>query len=131
MKISTKGRYALAIMLDLAMNNPEEYISLKDIATRQEISIKYLERIIAILNKAGYVKSSRGNAGGYKLARKPNEYKVGDILRTVEGDLAPTTCVQEGCHKQDSCLTYSFWQGLDNAIENYVDSKTLEDLIKK
>ena len=89
------------------------------------------ERIIAILNKAGYVKSSRGNAGGYKLARKPNEYKVGDILRTAEGDLAPTTCVQEGCHKQDSCLTYSFWQGLDNAIENYVDSKTLEDLIKK
>ena len=122
MKISTKGRYALAIMLDLAMNNPEEYISLKDIATRQEISIKYLERIIAILNKAGYVKSSRGNAGGYKLARKPDEYKVGDILRTAEG---------EGCHKQDSCLTYAFWQGLDNAIENYVDSKTLEDLIKK
>ena len=113
MKISTKGRYALAIMLDLAMNNPEEYISLKDIATRQEISIKYLEKIIA-----------------YKLARKPDEYKVGDILRTAEGDLAPTTCVQEGCHKQDSCLTYSFWQGLDNAIENYVDSKTLEDLIK-
>ena len=122
MKISTKGRYALAIMLDLAMNNPKEYIALKDIATRQEISIKYLEKIIAILNKAGYVKSSRGNAGGYK---------VGDILRTAEGDLAPTTCVQEGCHKQDSCLTYSFWQGLDNAIENYVDSKTLEDLIKK
>ena len=113
------------------MNNPEEYIALKDIATRQEISIKYLEKIIAILNKAGYVKSSRGNAGGYKLARKPNEYKVGDILRTAEGNLAPTTCVQEGCHKQDSCLTYSFWQGLDNAIENYVDSKTLEDLIKK
>ena len=107
MKISTKGRYALAIMLDLAMNNPKEYIALKDIATRQEISIKYLEKIIAIL------------------------YKVGDILRTAEGDLAPTTCVQEGCHKQDSCLTYSFWQGLDNAIENYVDSKTLEDLIKK
>ena len=76
MKISTKGRYALAIMLDLAMNNPEEYISLKDIATRQEISIKYLERIIAILNKAGYVKSSRGNAGGYKLARKPNTEKL-------------------------------------------------------
>ena len=131
MKISTKGRYALAIMLDLAMNNPKEYIALKDIATRQEISIKYLEKIIAILNKAGYVKSSRGNAGGYKLARKPDEYKVGDILRTAEGDLAPTTCIQEGCHKQDSCLTYAFWQGLDNAIENYVDSKTLEDLIKK
>lgn len=131
MKISTKGRYALAIMLDLAMNNSEEYISLKDIATRQEVSIKYLERIIAILNKAGYVKSSRGNAGGYKLTRKPEEYKVGDILRTAEGDLAPTTCVQEGCHKQDICLTYSFWQGLDEAIENYVDSKTLADLIKK
>ena len=129
MKISTKGRYALKIMIDLGINSSGEYISLKDIATRQGISIKYLEQIIAILNKAGFVKSARGNSGGYKLSKKPEEYRVGDILRVAEGDLAPTNCMKEDCGRRADCITFSFWQGLDMVIEEYVDSKTLNDLI--
>ena len=132
MKISTKGRYALRIMIDLATNSNEKFISLKDIAQRQEISNKYLEQIISLLNKAGYLETARGNAGGYKLAKKPNEYKIGDILRATEGDLAPIYCLtEEGeCNRQKDCKTYSFWKGLDDVINEYIDSKTLEDLIK-
>lgn len=132
MRISTKGRYALRIMIDLATNDNGEYISLKDISLRQGISNKYLEQIISLLNKAGYLKSTRGNTGGYRLARKPEEYKIGDILRTTEGDLAPIMCLAEKdnkCEKKDGCITLSFWKGLDEAIEKYVDSKTLEDLL--
>lgn len=131
MKISTKGRYALRVMADLAMSDNEKYISLRDIALRQEISNKYLEQIIAMLNKAGYLQTARGNNGGYKLAKLPKEYKVGDILRATEGDLVPIMClVGEKCSRKKNCKTYSFWEGLDNAINQYVDSKTLEDLIK-
>ncbi len=131
MKISTKGRYALMIMVDLAINGNEKFISLKDIATRQGISNKYLEQIIAMLNKAGYLKTLRGNNGGYKLSKKPSEYIVGDILRATEGDLTPIYCLMEDdCKHQDNCKTHSFWKGLDNAINEYVNSKTLEDLIK-
>ena len=132
MKISTKGRYALRVMIDLAINNNGRYISLKEISQRQEISNKYLEQIISLLNKAGYLETARGNMGGYRLSKKPSEYKVGDILRATEGDLAPIYCLTEDgeCDKKSNCKTYSFWQGLDNAINEYVDSKTLEDLIK-
>lgn len=132
MKISTKGRYALRVMVDLAINNNGKYISLKDIAKRQEISNKYLEQIISLLNKAEYLKAARGNTGGYQLAKKPKEYKIGDILRATEKDLAPIYCLtEEGeCNKQKECKTYSFWQGLDDVINKYIDSKTLEDLIK-
>ena len=132
MKISTKGRYALRVMIDLAINSNGKYISLKDIATRQEISNKYLEQIISLLNKAGYLKTARGYTGGYKLAKEPKEYIVGDILRVTEGDLAPTYCLTEDgeCDKQKGCKTYSFWKGLDDVINEYIDSKTLEDLIK-
>lgn len=133
MKISTKGRYALKIMIDLALHDSEEnYISLKDISIRQGVSNKYLEQIISKLNKAGYLKAARGNTGGYKLAKKPEEYVVGDILRATEGSLAPIMCVTEDglCAKQDYCKTYSFWEGLDKVINEYVDSKTLADLIK-
>ena len=121
MKITTKGRYALRVMVDLAINSKGEYISLKDIAERQEISNKYLEQIIAM-----------GNNGGYQLAKKPSEYKVGDILRATEVELAPTYCLtEEGeCKKKENCKTFSFWKGLDEAISQYVDSKTLEDLAK-
>ena len=129
MKISTKGRYALNIMIDLAINKTDEYVSLKDIALRQGISMKYLEKIVAILNKAGYLQSSRGNNGGYKLTKSPKDYKVGDILRVAEGNLSPIDCVHVECSKKTECKTFSFWQGLDKAIEEYVDSKTLEDLI--
>ena len=132
MKISTKGRYALRVMIDLAMNSNGNFIPLKDIATRQEISNKYLEQIIAMLNKAGYLETARGNNGGYKLVRKPSEYIVGDILRATEGDLTPIYCLtEEGeCLKKENCKTHSFWKGLDDTITEYVNSKTLEDLIK-
>lgn len=132
MKISTKGRYALRVMLDLAINNDGNFISLKDIANRQEISNKYLEQIIAMLNKAGYLETARGNNGGYKLAKKPSEYIIGDILRATEGDLTPIYCLtEEGeCKRKENCKTYSFWKGLDKTINEYVDSKTLEDLMK-
>ena len=129
MKISTKGRYALRVMIDLAVNDKGDYVSLKDISNRQEVSLKYLEQIMAMLNKAGYVKSTRGNNGGYRLAKSPEEYKVGDILRAAEGDLAPTGCVTENCVRKDKCKTFEFWQGLDKAIESYVDSTTLQDLL--
>ena len=131
MKISTKGRYALRVMIDLDVNDRGDYVSLKDISNRQEVSLKYLEQIMAMLNKAGYVKSTRGNNGGYRLAKSPKEYKVGDILRKTEGDLAPIACVNgEECGKRENCKTFKFWQGLDNVINEYVDSKTLADLIK-
>ena len=130
MKISTKGRYALRVMIDLAVNDKGDYVSLKDISNRQEVSLKYLEQIMAMLNKAGYVKSTRGNNGGYRLAKSPEEYKVGDILRKTEGDLAPIACFNgEECGKRENCKTFKFWQGLDNVINEYVDSKTLADLI--
>lgn len=130
MKISTKGRYALRVMIDLAVNDKGDYVSLKDISNRQEVSLKYLEQIMAMLNKASYVKSTRGNNGGYRLAKSPEEYKVGDILRKTEGDLAPIACVNgEECGKRENCKTFKFWQGLDNVINEYVDSKTLADLI--
>ncbi len=132
MKISTKGRYALRVMIDLALNSNEKYITSKEIAKRQEISNKYLEQIIAMLNKAGYLETARGNTGGYKLARKPYEYTIGDILKATEGDLTPMECLtEEGkCKRQEGCKTYSFWKGLDDVINEYVNSKTLQDLIR-
>ena len=132
MKISTKGRYALRVMIDLASNDNGKYISLKDIAKRQQISNKYLEQIISLLNKAGYLETARGQAGGYKLSKEPKEYLVGDILRVTEGDLSPIYCLtEEGkCLRQKNCKTYSFWKGLDDVINEYINSKTLEDLIK-
>ncbi len=132
MKISTKGRYALRVMIDLAVNCNEQYITSKEIAKRQEISIKYLEQIIALLNKAGYLETARGNTGGYKLAKNPNEYRVGDILKATEGNFTIIDCLtEEGmCKRQEECKTYSFWKGLDEVINEYINSKTLEDLIK-
>lgn len=134
MRISTKGRYALNIMIDLAKNAGEDkYISLTEISKRLEISNKYLEQIISSLNKNNLVLSTRGNNGGYKLAKKPEEYRIGDILRATEGNLSPIDCLSNGsvnsCPKKSKCATLSFWQGLDKAIEDYVDGKTLADLI--
>ncbi len=130
MKISTRGRYALRVMIDIALQNQDSYISLTDIAKRQEISNKYLEQIIGKLLKVGYLKSARGNSGGYMLSKKASEYKVGDILRVMEEKLSPTDCIIEGCSRQENCRTFSFWKGLDDVINEYIDSKTLEDLIK-
>ncbi|MDD6058532.1 MAG: Rrf2 family transcriptional regulator [Clostridiales bacterium] len=132
MKISTKGRYALRLMLDLAMNNTGEPISLKDIAKRQEISDKYLEQIISVLNKAKYVKSVRGAQGGYILTKKPEEYTVGMILRLTEGSLAPVACVEEDpqCGKMHDCASLMVWKKLNDAINEVVDGITLEELME-
>ncbi len=132
MKISTKGRYALRVMIDLAINSNGEYVPVKNIADRQEISKKYLEQIMTMLTKAELIETTRGNIGGYKLTRCPKEYKIGDILRATEGDLAPLDCLTNDntCTRKENCKTYSFWLGLDNVINEYIDSKTLEDLIK-
>ena len=132
MRISTKGRYGLRVMIDLAAHYDEEYISLKDIATRLNITIKYLEQIVIPLNKAGFLKSMRGNSGGYCLAKEPHEYKVGDILRVMEGNLSPVECASIGdieCPMADSCGTVDFWKGLDKVINEYIDSFSLQDLI--
>ena len=131
MKISTKGRYALRLMLDLTEHNEEGFVSLKDIAQRQEISAKYLEQIVTILCKIGFLKSLRGSQGGYKLSKTPKEYTVGDILRVTEGDLAPVSCLEDEknqCPRSSRCYTLDFWQGLYNSINKYVDSVTLADL---
>lgn len=132
MKISTKGRYALRVMIDIAINSKGEYVAVKDIATRQGISKKYLEQIMTMLSKANLIETTRGNTGGYKLTRNPKEYIIGDILRATEGDLAPLDCLVDNsyCNKKENCRTYSFWSGLDDVINKYIDSKTLEDLIK-
>ena len=133
MKISTKGRYALRLMLDLAMNGENNVVRIKDIAERQQISDKYLEQIISILNKAGYVRSIRGPQGGYRLTKSPEQYTVGMILRLTEGSLAPVVCLDEEentCDRQDTCATLQLWKMLNNAISNVVDKVTLADLVE-
>ncbi len=133
MKISTKGRYALRVMLDISMHSNGQFIPLKDIAHRQGITVKYLEQIISLLSKSGYLKSLRGNGGGYRLTKSPEEYTVGDILRTTEGNLAPVACLEDEpnqCQRNDICLTLQLWQGLYNVINQYVDNITLADLLK-
>lgn len=134
MKISTKGRYALRVMIDLAIYNTGEYIPLKAISDRQQITVKYLEQIVPLLNRAGYLKSSRGNNGGYKLAKEPKEYTIGDILRTTEGSIAPIACLEDSenqCNRSSECMTLSFWKGLYDVINQYVDSVTLADLVEQ
>lgn len=134
MKISTKGRYAVRVMLDLAINNTGEYIKVKDIAARQEISEKYLEQIISVLNKAGYVRSVRGAQGGYKIARDPKEYTIGMILRLTEGNLNPVSCLDDDvneCERCDTCETLAVWKDLAKAINNVVDGVTIADLVER
>lgn len=132
MKISTKGRYALRLMLDLALNDTKEPVKLKDIAARQEISEKYLEQIISTFNKADYVNSIRGAKGGYVLAKEPQEYTVGMILRLIEGSLSPVDCLgkSENCNRSAKCVTQKVWQKIDDAINNVVDNITLQDLVE-
>lgn len=133
MKISTKGRYALRLLLDLALHDSDAPVRIKDIAARQDISDKYLEQIISSLNKAGYVKSIRGPQGGYKLARDPESYTVGMILRLTEGSLAPVACLDDEvntCDRQETCATLKLWQMLDEAIRAVVDRVTLADLVE-
>lgn len=134
MKISTKGRYAVRVMLDLALNNTGECIKVKDIAARQGISEKYLEQIISALSLAGYVKSMRGAQGGYRLAKAPEEYTVGMILRVTEGSLAPVACLEDGadvCERCDTCETLEVWKELARAIDAVVDGVTIADLANR
>ena len=134
MMISTKGRYALRVMIDIAEHQHDGYIPLKEIAARQEISEKYLEQIIAVLNKAGYVKSVRGAQGGYRIAKDPADYTVGMILRLTEGSLAPVACLEDGadiCERCDTCETLEVWQELYNAVNKVVDGVTIADLVER
>ncbi|MBR6771650.1 MAG: Rrf2 family transcriptional regulator [Lachnospiraceae bacterium] len=134
MKISTKGRYAVRVMLDLAVHNTGEYIKVKHIAQRQEISEKYLEQIISVLNKAGYVKSARGAQGGYKMSGDPAEYTVGMVLRLTEGSLCPVACLDSKvneCDRCDTCETLDVWKELNEAINKVVDNVTIADLAER
>lgn len=132
MLISTKGRYALRVMIDLAEHQTDEFISLKGIAERQEISEKYLESIIRMLVKAKMLESLRGKGGGYRLKKAPDQYTVGSILRLTEESLAPVACLEEGadaCPKQAECRTLPLWKGLDKVIHDYLENVTVADLM--
>lgn len=132
MKISTKGRYALRMLIDLAEHQGEGYISLKEISTRQNISKKYLEQIIPIFNRNNVLMTNRGSQGGYRLARAPKDYTVGEILRLAEGSLAPVECLDRdpiGCERSADCPTLPVWQGLAKVIDEYLEGITLQDVV--
>ena len=134
MKISTKGRYALRMLIDLAIHQNEGCVALKDIAERQDISKKYLEQIVPLLNKSGMLKTNRGYQGGYMLAKKTDEYTVGDILRVTEGSLAPVSCLEydnNECPRADECMTLYIWEGLYKTVSEYLDGITLQDIIDR
>lgn len=132
MRVSTKGRYALRLMLDLAGAGSGEYVALKDISARQGVSMKYLEQIASQLCKAGFLKSVRGPQGGYMLSKEPAQYTVGSILRITEGSLSPVACIEDEpnqCPRRSICPTLGFWQGLHDAVNQYVDGCTLQNLM--
>lgn len=131
MLISTKGRYALRVMIDLAEQDRAEYIPLKEIAGRQNISQKYLESIMSVLSKNGYIEALHGKGGGYRLSRPAEDYKVGDILRLIEGTLAPVSCLEHNakpCARASECRTLPMWEKLDTMINTYLDSVSIADL---
>lgn len=135
MKISTRGRYALRLMLDLAQHYEEqEYISIKKVSQRQDISEKYLEQIVAQLGRAGFVKSIRGAQGGYRLVMEPKDYTVGMILRQIEGNLSSVRCLEDNpnkCRRCNNCVTLEVWQRINDAVDAVIDSITLQDLVEK
>lgn len=134
MKISTRGRYALRFMIDLAQQDKDSYTALKDVSQRQNISIKYLEQITSLLSKFGLLISVRGPQGGYKLSKNPSDYKIGEILRITEGNLAPVSCLEteeNNCERKDSCQTLCVWEGLKRVVNEYLDGISLEDLTKQ
>lgn len=131
--ISTRGRYAIRVMLDIAKNQKDGYVPMKDVTKRQGLSLKYLEQILPALTKNKIVKGIQGKGGGYRLVRSPEEYTIGEILRVTERDLAPVSCLAEGaeqCERRSKCQTIEFWEGLNEVVNNYLDSKTLADLMK-
>lgn len=132
LNVTTKGRYALRVMLDLAQHRDEGFISLKTVAERQDISMKYLESIVCALKKAGLVESTRGKEGGYTLPRRAEEYSVGEILRCLEDSLAPVACIKDGsvdCAHAGECMTLPMWMELDEITNAYLDRVTLQDLL--
>lgn len=134
MKFSTKGRYALRVIIDLAEHNSGKYIPLTDIAARQEISEKYLESIVSVLSKNGYVDALRGKGGGYRLNRSPDEYTVGSIIKLIEGSLAPVACLEPNakpCNRASECRTIGMWSGLQKLMTDYLDGITVGDLIRE
>ena len=133
MMVSTRGRYALRVMIDLAENDTGGYIPMKAVAERQDLSLKYIERIMPLLTKDGLVEGIHGKGGGYRLTRSPEQYRVGDILRLTEGDLAPVTCVScgaEPCGRVELCRTHDMWVDFMAVVNNYFDGITLADLMK-
>lgn len=131
MVISSKGRYALRVMVDLAEHGGDGYVSMRDVARRQEISDKYAGQIMTLLSRAGLVDGVTGKGGGYRLTREPDQYTVGEILTLTEGSLAPVSCLAQGaapCPRMSSCRTYEMWKGLDDLIEDYFGKITLADL---
>ena len=134
MKISTKGRYALRMLLDLAQNQGDGFVALKDIADRQNVSKKYLEQIVPMLNKSDILIASRGFQGGYRLAQSPDQYTVGMVLSITEGSLAPVACLDHSpilCDRSEDCITLPVWQGLNRVINEYLDSITLQDILDR
>lgn len=134
MKISTKGRYALRMLIELASMPRGEFVPLKDIAKSQGISKKYLEQIVPILNHNEMLQTNRGYLGGYRLTRDPSEYTVGEILRATEGGLTPVSCAGQNapeCERRGRCETVFIWEGLEKAINDYLDSITLEDILER
>lgn len=134
MMISTKGRYALRVLLDLAQHQGDGYVAMKTVAQRQGLSLKYIERIMPVLSKNRYVEGVHGKGGGYRLSRPPAEYRVGDVLRLAEGDLAPVACLgcnATTCDRADSCPTLPMWQEFYGMVNRYFDGITLADLMKE
>ena len=134
MKVSTKGRYALRMLLDLAENKEEGFVSLKSIAERQNISKQYLEQIVTLLNTSTILRANRGRQGGYMLAKEPSQYTVGQILRITEGSLAPIACLEDEvnlCERVEACKTLPMWHGLNKVISDYLDSVTLQDMLEQ
>ena len=131
MIVSTKGRYALRVMIDLAEHQTERYVPLKEVAARQEISEKYLENILKVLVQNGFLEGLRGKGGGYRLTRSPDQYTVAEILVLTEGNLAPVSCLAPGaapCERMANCRTYNMWKGLNDLITNYFGNITIADL---
>ena len=130
--ISTRGRYALRVMIDIASNQGDGYVPMKDVAARQGLSLKYLEQIIPPLKDHGLIKGIQGKGGGYRLTKNPSEYNIGEILRLTEKDLAPVSCLAEGapeCERRQGCKTIKLWEGLEKVTNEYLDSKTLDELL--
>jgi len=134
MMISSRGRYCLRVMTDLAEHQGDGYIPMKDVAARQEISLKYLEKILPVLVKNGIVEGLQGKTGGYRLSRKPEAYTLGEVLRLTEGTLAPVACLDCGtapCDRAERCKTLPVWTELDRIINSYLDSVTIADLMQE